>query len=39
MAVDCWEYPIDLDFEELDYQNEEYLEQLKNKKTEKIVTP
>ena len=35
LAGDSWEYPIDFDFEELDYQNEEYLEQLKKQKNRK----
>ena len=39
MAGDSWEYPIDLDFEELDYQNEEYLELLKNSKDSKNRNP
>lgn len=35
MAGDSWEYPVDFDFEELDYQNEEYIELLKNSKNRK----
>ena len=39
MAGDSWEYPVDLDFEELDYQNEEHLELLKNSKDQKDRPP
>ena len=39
LAGDSWEYPIDLDFEELDYVNEEYLEQLKKQKNRKDRPP
>tara|TARA_B100000945_G_scaffold138782_1_gene111051 strand:- start:215 stop:457 length:243 start_codon:yes stop_codon:yes gene_type:complete len=34
-----WEYPIDLNFEELDYANEEYLDQLKKQKNRKGSQP
>ena len=39
MAGDSWEYPVDFYFEELDYQNEEYLELLKNSKDSKNRKP
>ena len=39
MAGDSWEYPVDFYFEELDYQNEEYLELLKNLKHRKDREP
>tara|TARA_B100000579_G_C22531461_1_gene710932 strand:- start:323 stop:484 length:162 start_codon:yes stop_codon:yes gene_type:complete len=39
MAGDSWDYPVDFYFEELDYQNEEYLELLKNSKDRKDREP
>ena len=35
LAGDSWEYPIDLYFEKLDYENKEYLEALKKQKNRK----
>ena len=35
LAGGSWEYPMDLDFEELDYLDEEYLDLLKNSKDRK----
>ena len=39
MVGDSWDYPVDFYFEELDYQNEEYLELLKNSKDRKDREP
>ena len=35
MDGNSWEYPIELDLEELDYENQEYLEDLKKQKNRK----